>query len=225
VLGPTEQDKLYADALRRSAKRFGAKIVEERTFQYDSGSRRTDGGFEQVQQQIPTFTQNAPDYHVLVVADEGNLFGDYLPYRTWDARPVAGTAGLTAESWHPAIELWGGTQFQNRFKRLADRTMRPIDYNAWLAVRMVGEAASRTKSADYKDLIGYIKGPNFDVAGFKGVGLSLRNWNGQIREPILVTTPKMLVSVSPQQGFLHQSSELDTLGVDKPETKCQAYTQ
>lgn len=225
VLGPTEQDKLYAEALRRAAKRFGAKIVEERVFTYDSGNRRSDGGFEQVQQQIPTFTQNAPDYDVLVVADEGNLFGEYLPYRTWDARPVAGTAGLVPQSWHPAIELWGGTQFQNRFKRLADRTMRPIDYNAWLAVRMVGEAASRTKSGDYKQLIPYIKGPNFDVAGFKGVGLSLRNWNGQVRQPILVTTPKMLVTVSPQQGFLHQVSELDTLGVDKPETKCKAYTQ
>ncbi len=190
-----------------------------------SGSRRTDGGFEQVQQQIPTFTQNAPDYDVLVVADEGNLFGDYLPYRTWDPRPVAGTAGLVAESWHPAIELWGGTQFQNRFKRLADRTMRPIDYNAWLAARIVGEAASRTKSGKYQDLVAYIKGPSFDVAGFKGVGLSLRNWNGQIRQPVLVTTPKLLVSVSPQPGFLHQSSELDTLGVDKPETKCRAFTQ
>jgi ABC transporter substrate binding protein (PQQ-dependent alcohol dehydrogenase system) len=225
VLGPTEKDKLYAEALRRSAKRFGAKIVEERTFTYDSGSRRTDGGFEQVQQQIPTFTQKAPAHEVLVVADEGNLFGDYLPYRTWDPRPVAGTAGLIAESWHPAIELWGGTQFQNRFKRLADRTMRPLDYNAWLAARMVGEAASRTKSSKYADLVAYMKGPNFDVAGFKGVGLSLRNWNGQIRQPILVTTPKLLVSVSPQQGFLHQNSELDTLGIDKPETKCQAYTQ
>ena len=225
VLGPSEKDKLYAEALRRSAKRFGAKIVEERTFTYDSGSRRTDGGFEQVQQQIPTFTQNAPAHEVLVVADEGNLFGDYLPYRTWDPRPVAGTAGLIAESWHPAIELWGGTQFQNRFKRLADRTMRPLDYNAWLAARMVGEAASRTKSGKFSDLVAYMKGPNFDVAGFKGVGLSLRNWNGQIRQPILVTTPKLLVSVSPQQGFLHQNSELDTLGIDKPETKCQAYTQ
>ncbi len=225
VSGPTEKDKLYADALKRAAKRFGAKIVEERMFAYDSGSRRSDGGFEQVQQQIPTFTQSAPDYDVLVVADEGNLFGDYLPYRTWDARPVAGTAGLVAESWHPAIELWGGTQFQNRFKRLADRTMRPLDYNAWLAVRIIGEAASRTHSTDYKELLAYIKGPKFDVAGFKGVGLSIRNWNGQVREPILVTTPKMLVTVSPQQGFLHQVSELDTLGIDKPETKCQAYTQ
>lgn len=225
VSGPTEKDKLYADALKRAAKRFGAKIVEERMFAYDSGSRRSDGGFEQVQQQIPTFTQSAPEYDVLVVADEGSLFGDYLPYRTWDARPVAGTAGLVAETWHPAIELWGGTQFQNRFKRLANRTMLPIDYNAWLAVRIIGEAASRTKSTDFKELLAYIKGPTFEVAGFKGVGLSIRNWNGQVREPILVTTPKMLVTVSPQQGFLHQTSELDTLGIDKPETKCKAYTQ
>jgi len=225
VLGPTEKDKLYADAIRRAAKRFGAKIVEERVFTYDSGNRRTDGGFEQVQQQIPTFTQGAPEHDVVIVADESSLFGDYLPYRTWQPRPVAGTAGLTAESWHPAIELWGGTQFQNRFKRQASRDMRPTDYNAWLAARMIGEAASRTKSGKYEDLVGYIKSPKFDIAGFKGVGLSLRSWNGQLRQPILITTPKLLVSVSPQQGFLHQFSELDTLGVDKPETKCQAYTQ
>jgi ABC transporter substrate binding protein (PQQ-dependent alcohol dehydrogenase system) len=225
VLGPLEKDKLFADALRRAAKRFGGKIVEERTFKYEGGSRRADGGFEQVQQQIPTFTQSAPAYDVLIVADEGNLFGDYLPYRTWDARPVAGTSGLVAESWHPAIELWGGTQFQNRFKRMADRTMRPIDYNAWMAARMIGEAASRTRTDRYQDLVAYMKSPQFELAAFKGVGLSLRSWNGQLRQPVLLATPKLLVSVSPQPGFLHQFSELDTLGIDKPETKCTAYTQ
>ena len=225
VLGPGEKDKLFAEALRRAAKRFGGKIVEERTFAYESGSRRSDGGYEQVQQQIPTFTQSAPDYDVVIVADEGNLFGDYLPYRTWDPRPVAGTAGLVAASWHPAIELWGGTQFQNRFKRLIGRTMMSLDYNAWMAARMIGEAASRTKSSNYKDLLAYMKSPQFELAAFKGVGLSLRGWNGQLRQPVVVTTPKLLVSVSPQQGFLHQFSELDTLGIDKPETKCKAYTQ
>jgi ABC transporter substrate binding protein (PQQ-dependent alcohol dehydrogenase system) len=225
VLGPTENDKLFADAIKRSAKRFGGKIVEERAFQYQPGSRRADGGYEQVQQQIPTFTQSAPDYDVLIVADEGNLFGDYLPYRTWDARPVAGTSGLVPMSWHPAIELWGGTQFQNRFKRMADRTMLPLDYNAWMATRMIGEAASRTKSNNFKDLMAFIKAPKFDFAAFKGQGLSVRDWNGQVRQPILVATPKLLVSVSPQPGFLHQFSELDTLGIDRPETKCKAYTQ
>ena len=225
VLGPKKEDKLFADALRRAAKRFGAKIVEERTFAYETGNRRADGGFEQVQQQIPTFTQEAPDYDVLVVADEGNLFGDYLPYRTWDARPVAGTAGLVATSWHPAIEVWGGTQFQNRFKRMANRSMRPLDYNAWMAARIIGEAATRKSSGSYKDLAPFIKSPDFELAAFKGVRLTLRNWNGQLRQPVPVVSPKLLVSVSPQPGFLHQFTVLDTLGVDKPETKCAAFTQ
>ena len=32
---------------------------------------------------------------------------------------------------------------------------------------------------------------------------------------------RTIASVSPQEGFLHQFSELDTLGYDRPETKCR----
>ncbi len=225
VTGPQPEDKALADAFKRAAKRFGAKIVEEREFKYEPGSRRADGGFEQIQQQIPQFTQNAKDHDVVVVADEGQLFADYMPYRTWVARPVAGSAGLMATSWHPALELWGGTQFQNRFKRLANRHMRPLDYDAWLATRVIGEAASRKQTGDFKVLNAYIHAPEFEVAAFKGVKTTFRAWNGQLRQPLIVTTPKLLVSISPQPGFLHQFSELDTLGIDKPETKCKAYIQ
>lgn len=225
IVGPQPEDKLYADAIRRTAKRFGAKIVEERAFAYEPGSRRADGGFEQVQQQIPQFTQKVPAHDIVIVADEGHLFGEYIPYRTWDARPVAGTVGLVASSWHPALELWGGTQFQNRFKRLANRIMRPIDYDAWLAVRVVGEAATRTKSNVFADLNKYVHTPEFEVAAFKGVKTTFRTWNGQLRQPLIVSTPKLLVSVSPQAGFLHQHTELDTLGFDKPESKCKAYAK
>jgi ABC transporter substrate binding protein (PQQ-dependent alcohol dehydrogenase system) len=223
VIGPAPEDKLYAEAVRRAAKRFGHKIVEERTFNYDPGSRRADGGFEQIQQQIPSFMQGLPDHDVVVVADEGELFGEYFPYRTWISRPVVGTAGLVATPWHPAIELWGGTQFQNRFKRLAGRTMRPLDYNVWAAVRSVGEAATRKNSADPKVLIDYMRSPEFELAAFKGQKVTYRAWNGQLRQPILLATPKILVSVSPQPGFLHQLTELDTLGIDQPETKCTAF--
>lgn len=221
--GPQPEDKLLAEAFRRAAKRFGAKIVEEREFKYESGSRRADGGFEQVQQQIPQFMQNAKDHDVVVVADEGQLFADYVPYRTWNPRPVVGSSGLTATSWHPANELWGGTQFQNRFKRLNSRIMRPLDYDAWVAMRLVGEATSRVQSGDFTTLIDYIHSDKFEIAAFKGVKTTLRAWNGQLRQPLIVTTPKLLVSVSPQPGFLHQFTELDTLGIDKPETKCKAY--
>lgn len=222
IIGPSAEDKLYADAVRRTAKRFGAKIVEEREFKYDPGSRRSDGGFEQIQQQIPSFTQGAADHDVVVVADEGELFGDYFPYRTWSPRPVVGTGGLFATSWHPAVELWGGTQFQNRFKRLNGRNMRPLDYNVWMAVRSVGEAATRKQTSDPKTLIAYMRSPEFELAAFKGQKLTYRSWNGQLRQPILIATAKIHVTVSPQPGFLHQFTELDTLGIDKPETKCTA---
>ena len=223
VRGTGRDDEAFADALRRAAKRFGGKIVEERTFRVETGSRRSDGGHEQIQLQIPAFTQNAPAYDVLLVADEEEQFGDYFPYRTWDARPVAGTQGLAPMSWHPALEQWGATQFQNRFRRLANRPMRPLDYDVWVAVRSVGEAATRTGSAEPRALIPYMRSGEFDLAAFKGRKLSYRSWDGQLRQPILVGTAKLPVTVSPQPGFLHQFSELDTLGVDKPESGCKAY--
>ncbi|HJZ33214.1 MAG TPA: ABC transporter substrate-binding protein [Hyphomicrobiaceae bacterium] len=223
VAGPQPDDQAYAAAVRHSAKRFGAKIVHERTFNLDTGSRRADGGYEQIQEQIPAFSQNVPDYDVLVVADESGQFGDYLAYRTWDARPVAGTQGLVPTSWHPALEQWGATQFQNRFVRLAHRPMRALDYNVWVAIRSIGEAATRAKTVNTGDIIAYLRSAEFELAAFKGRKLSYRAWNGQLRQPILLATAKLPVTVSPQPGFLHQSSELDTLGPDKPESTCKAY--
>ena len=100
-----------------------------------------------------------------------------------------------------------------------------VDYDAWVATRAIGEAASRSHSTDFKTMRDYMHTPKFDVAAFKGVATSFRAWNGQLREPLIVGNQKLFVSVSPQQGFLHQFSVLDTLGIDKPETKCKAYTQ
>ena len=223
VVGSHDKDKLFADALRRSATRFGAKIVQERTFEDTGGARRTDSGVTLIQRQMPVFTQQAPAYDVLVAADESEVFASYLPYRTWDPRPVAGSAGLMPTSWDAAHDQWGAVQLQNRFVKLNSRRMSALDMQAWTAARMIGEAASRTNSGDPKRLAGFIKGPDFSVAAFKGQPLTLRDWNLQLRQPILLADGRMVVSVSPQEGFLHQVSELDTLGVDRPETKCKLH--
>ncbi|MHC2576853.1 ABC transporter substrate binding protein (PQQ-dependent alcohol dehydrogenase system) [Bradyrhizobium diazoefficiens] len=221
VVGSHDEDKLFADALRRTATRFGAKIVQERTFEDAGGARRTDSGVTLVQRQMPVFTQQAPSYDVLVAADESEVFGAYLPYRTWDPRPVAGSAGLVPRSWDAAQDQWGAIQMQNRFIKLNSRRMTALDMQAWTAVRMIGEATSRTNSGDVKKVADFIKGPDFSVAAFKGTRLTLRDWNLQLRQPILLVDGRMVVSVSPQEGFLHQVSELDTLGYDRPESKCK----
>jgi ABC transporter substrate binding protein (PQQ-dependent alcohol dehydrogenase system) len=224
LYGKGEGDKLYAEAIRRAAKKFGAKLVEDKEYDAGSTARRTDTGHAQIQKQMPVLTQGA-DYDVLVVADESDLFGEYLPYRTWRPRPVAGTQGLVPTAWSRVHEQWGATQLQSRFERLAKRWMAERDYTAWLAVRAVGEAATRTGKNDYASLDAFIRGPDFDLAGFKGEKLTFRAWDGQLRQPILLAAPRSLVSVSPQEGFLHEHNQLDTLGFDQPETACHMKQQ
>jgi ABC transporter substrate binding protein (PQQ-dependent alcohol dehydrogenase system) len=220
LAGSHEEDKLFAEAVRRSATRFGADIVGEKTFEDTGTARRTDSGIAQVQRQMPVFTQDLPDHDVVLVADESEVFGSYVPFRTWIPRPVAGTAGLVPSAWHPASEQWGGTQIQNRFAKKNGRRMLSKDMSAWTATRIIGEAATRTASADAETIGAFIRAEDFSIAAFRGQKVTFRKWNWQLRQPIFLGDGRSVVATSPQEGFLHQFSELDTLGIDQPETKC-----
>ena len=220
ITGSHERDRLFAEALRRAAARFGADIVEERVFEDTGGARTTDSGHVQVQSQIPVFTQGAPEHDVVVVADESEVFGAYLPYNTWSPRPVAGSAGLAPVAWSPAHEQWGAIQLQNRFREAAGRAMRDEDMLAWMAVRMVGEAATRAGSDGPGAIRDYVLSEAFELGAFKGQALTVRPWNNQLRQPVLLSDARTVVSVSPQEGFLHPGSFLDTLGYDRPESAC-----
>ena len=214
VTGPKENDRLYAQALKSSAKKFNIKIKEEKTWDFTSDLRRTAG------KEVPIFTKGS-NYDVLVVADEAGEFGEYLAYRTWDPRPITGTQGLKPNSWHRTHEQWGATQMQNRFRRESGRWMTEVDYHAWTAVRALGETITRTQSNDVKKVQEYLLGDKFGLGAYKGVKVSFRSWNGQLRQPVLLAAPRSMVSVSPQEGYIHPVSELDTLGKDQPESSCK----
>jgi ABC transporter substrate binding protein (PQQ-dependent alcohol dehydrogenase system) len=219
--GIASTDEEYAEAVKRAARRFGGEIVEERSYKFETGNARTDSGHQQIQTQMPSVTQGAPDHDVVWVADTVEGFGEYVPYRTYVPKPVVGTQGLIATAWHRSYEQYAGMQMQNRFERFAKRVMTERDYSAWLAVRAIGEAVIRTSKTDLAELRGYILSDQFELAGFKGEGLSFRRWDHQLRQPILITGPRSLVSMSLQEGFLHEKNLTDTLGYDEPETKCK----
>jgi ABC transporter substrate binding protein (PQQ-dependent alcohol dehydrogenase system) len=220
VVGHGEEDREFAADIRHAAQKFQARVVQEKPWTFVPGARRTDTGHFAIQAEVARFTQGV-SYDVLVVADEADEFGDQLSYRTFDPRPVAGTQGLVPSAWARPHEQWGATQLQNRFLRQAKRWMTDRDYAAWMAVRAIGEAAARLNSTDPAAIAAFLRSDRFELAAFKGARLSFRSWDGQLRQPILLADARSLVSVSPQPGFLHQFSELDTLGIDKPETKCR----
>lgn len=220
IKGSHPEDQLLGSAYIKSAKKYGAKIVDEKVYEDTGGARRTDSGHVQTQRQIPLFTQSLPPHDVIIAADEHDVFAGYLRYRTSAPDIITGSSGLVPTSWDATHEQWGAIQLQNRFIKSYKRTMNHRDANAWLAVRMIGEAASRVQSTDSSKIIDFLFSKDFSIAAFKGTKLTIRDWDHQVRQPILLSDGKTIVSSSPQDGFLHQLTELDTLGTDKPESKC-----
>ncbi len=204
IRGARPEDIAFAEALRNAASKFGLVIRDEAVWEFDADMRRNAA------QEVPVFTQEFGEYDALVVADETHDFGRYVLYNTWYPRPVAGSEGLAPQAWSPVVEQWGAAQLQSRFTDLAGRDMESEDYASWAAIRTIGEAVTRTGSADPATLRDYILGPEFELAGFKGRPMSYRTWNGQLRQPVALVHPRALVAQAPLEGFLHRVSELVT---------------
>ena len=209
--GTNPKDLLIKEDIKRAAKKFGAKIVAEKSWENNSDIRR------KASDEFPAFTQ-AKDYDVILLADYYGDFGEFIYFNSWLPRPVAGTQGLI---WHKVIEQWGAAQMQSRFEKFASRWMESKDYSNWLAVRTIITAISKTNTANFKTNLDFIYSDDFDVAAYMGRKLSFRDYNGQIRIPISLVQPKALISTSPQVEFLHPITDLDTLGIAPHEMECK----
>ncbi|MEZ5828179.1 MAG: ABC transporter substrate-binding protein [Hyphomicrobiales bacterium] len=218
----TPEDQDYLAQVKRSATRFGGKVVDDKLYDLPPGARNLDSGYQQVQSQIPMETESAPDHDVVWVINSDDDFGDYLMYRTYLPRPVVGTQGLKAIAWDKSYTESGGMHFQNAIPRLANRTPVERDYTAWLGFRSLADAAMKSGKVSPKGVKKYLLSDEFKVEGFKGQAMSFRTWDHQMRQPIILGGgTRVPVSTSPQEGFLHPTNLTDTLGFDKPESKCK----
>ena len=219
ITGTRAPDLAFADSLRRSAAKFGIGILAEKAWTFDTDLR------DSTMDEVPRFLQGMPDHDVVLIADETDDFARYVEDNTWLPRPVAGSSGLVPTAWSPVIESWGAVQLQNRFRAASARGMRGQDWSAWIAMRAIGEAVTRTNSSDPAVIRAYLMDPALQLDGFKGRGHSFRAWNGQMRMPIAVVNVRALVTLTPLEGFLHPVSEMDTLGLDAPESACTAFKE
>jgi ABC transporter substrate binding protein (PQQ-dependent alcohol dehydrogenase system) len=218
----TPQDQDYLAMVKRSAGRFGGKVVEDKVYDLPPGARNLDSGYQQVQSQIPMETESAPDHDVVWVINSDDDFGDYLMYRTSLPRPVVGTQGLQATSWDKSYTESGAMHFQNAIPRLAKRQPVERDYTAWLGFRALTDSAMKSGKTTPQEVKAYMLSDDFKLEGFKGQAMSFRSWDHQMRQPVVLGGgTRVPVSTSPQEGFLHPTNVTDTLGFDKPETKCK----
>jgi ABC transporter substrate binding protein (PQQ-dependent alcohol dehydrogenase system) len=215
--GPLPRDTILADAFKAAAARLRLNVVDTRSFTLS----RTPDAQENNDFLLVT---GGVDYDVVFVADSEGEYGRYLQYSTQLPRPVIGTAGLVPMEWHWSWDRDGATQLTSRFLKLTDRRreMTGADWSTWMAVRAIVNAYSRAPGApDPEKVDAYLRSDKLRVDGSKGFSLNFRSWDGQLRQPIVLATENAVIAAAPLPGFEHQFSDLDTLGEDEPEHKCQ----
>lgn len=218
--GDQRRDKEMADAFEQSAERIGVTIVARKQF-----TLSTDPANRENNDRL--LITGGLDYDVIYIADSLGEYSRKLPYDTLLPRPVIGSTGLTAAEWHWSWDHDSATQVTLRFQRAAEgnRVMSGYDWDAWMAVKAIATAYVKSRSTDPEKVDAYLKGRRLKLDGSKGIEMDFRPWDRQLRMPIVLATSNATIGVAPFQEFLHENNELDSLGVDQPESKCQLAQQ
>ena len=211
LTGPSEDDRARGATVQAAIQRYGLKLAGSKPFKLSADPRERDLANPLL------LTQGS--YDVVWVVDSDGEFARALPYRTALPRPVVGDGGLVALAWSPSFERYGAPQVSRRFAKAAGRPMLAHDWAAWLAGKaLVGAALAAPKGPATNFQKALADG---ELDGSKGVGLSFRAWDGQLRQPLLLSDGQSVVATAPVDGILHPSNALDTLGADAPEKRCK----
>ena len=207
-------DATRTAAARQAIKRYGIKLTGDKTFKLSNDPRERELG------NIALLTAGSDADAVWVVDADGEFARD-VPYRTNLPRPVVGSAGLVAEAWQISWERFGAPQLSRRFAKAAQRPMASADWAAWMATKAIIEVA--LKWPDAREHRRALRSPDLVLDGFKGVRLSFRPWDQQLRQPVFLAHGGVgggIAGIAPFDGFLHPSNNLDTLGADQKESPC-----
>ena len=212
LVGPSANDRERATAAQASIKRYGLQLVATRPFKLSSDPRERDAA-------NPLLLTAGNTYDAVWVVDSDGEFARALPYRTVLPRPVVGDAGLVAVAWHSQFERFGAPQVSRRFAKAHSRPMTAHDWTAWMAGKALTTIATALPKGPAATWAAALAKTPLD--GSKGTNMSFRAWDGQLRQPLLLTDGQGVIAQAPIEGLLHPTNVLDTLGADAPEKLCK----
>jgi len=227
VHGPSKVDHARVKTLNDSLLKFGADVSDIREFTL---SRHPDDR----DRNKPEFLTGGASYDVVAVIDTARDFGRYIQYRTRRARPVVGDVGLMPRGWHRTLERYGAPQLNERYRlfngstRLpASEAMSDAEFATWSAIKLITNSlntispSNEPLNAEPLDISRILSHPDAQVDLYKGTRGSIRHWNNQMRQPVLLTTAGAVIAIAPMPGYLHPLHFVDTLGLDASESECQ----
>lgn len=213
LVGPSEDDAERIAAVLGAVKRYGLKLVAQKSFKLSADPRERALA-------NPLLLTAGLVYDVVWVVDSQGEFARTLPYNLSQPRPVVGDAGMVALAWNHQFERFGAPQVSRRIAKTSRRFMTSHDWASWMAGKAVAALAT---SQSKPSALGALQGLSKVVLdGSKGVPMAFRNWDRQLRQPLLLSDGQGVLGMAPLDGVLHPSNNLDSLGADAPEKLCRA---
>ena len=213
LTGPLEIDKAKSVSFIESAKQFGLKIVDNKSFLLGNDPRARD-------QNDLDFLTGSAKYDAVYISDTHREFSYKVPFATHIPSTVLGSSGLTPRAWHWSYLRHGAPQVHGRFERMNKRRMTEEDWAAWVGMRAIAEALVRFKNNENFSFQDAFVSEEFKLDGSKGPVLNFRKWNRQLRQPIMLSTDNWVTSIAPLESFVHRVNNLDTIGIDSKTSKC-----
>ena len=213
LTGPLEIDKAKSVSFIESAKQFGLKIVDNKSFLLGNDPRARD-------QNDLDFLTGSAKYDAVYISDTHREFSYKVPFATHIPSAVIGSSGLTPRAWHWSYLRHGAPQVHGRFERMNKRRMTEEDWAAWVGMRAIAEALVRFKNNENFSFQDAFVSEEFKLDGSKGPVLNFRKWNRQLRQPIMLSTDNWVTSIAPLESFVHRVNNLDTIGIDSKTSKC-----
>ena len=202
-------------------QRYGLKLVGRKPFKLSADPRERDLANPLL---LTGTASGGGAYDVVWVVDADGEFAMNLPYRTALPRPVVGDGGLVALAWSARYERFGAPQVTRRLTRAADRPMDAHAWSAWLGGKALIAAAVAASNLPKVGPVAAFAAAlaKAELDGSKGVAMSFRAWDGQLRQPLLLSDGQAVIATAPADGILHPTNALDALGADAPEKLCKA---
>lgn len=115
-------------------------------------------------------------------------------------------------------------QLNDRFRHARGRAMDAHAWAGWMAVKVAAETFFRALSGDAAAVRAQLARADARFDGHKGMPLSFRPWDRQLRQPLYVRRHAEVVRVPARGATGPAAAQLDAMGATAAASTCRAGT-
>jgi hypothetical protein len=125
-------------------------------------------------------------------------------------------------AWHSTLVRFGADTLNRRFTQRFGTPMTSDAWTAWIATKILWESALRARSAEPRAVLEVLARDTTQFDGHKGLPLSFRTWDRQLRQPLYVVQGERVVEVpTATRSGESVRDVLDRIGVARIGSSCR----